>query len=97
MNNLSPISVIDLHKIVKIKAYNNGDVVYGDLDICGWCVMKYQNMNKNKSIHKFIYDMQNMHKEEYVDGNIVWVSLCTNLLRQTLFVDIHLGNRFFFG
>ena len=50
-NNISPISVFDLHKIVKIKEYNNGDVVYGDLDICGWYVMKCQNMNKNK---KFI-------------------------------------------
>ena len=57
-NNVSPISVIDLHKIVKIKEYNDGDVVYGDLDICGWCVMKCQNMNKNKSFHKCIYDMQ---------------------------------------
>ena len=33
-NNVSPISVIDSHKIVKIKEYNDGDVVYGDLDIC---------------------------------------------------------------
>ena len=39
-NNVSPISVIDLHKIVKIKEYNDGDVVYGDLDICGWFVLK---------------------------------------------------------
>ena len=94
-NNLSPISVIDLDKIVKIKAYNNGDVVYGDLDICGWCVMKYQNMNNNKSIHTCIYDMQKFHKEEYADGNMVWVPLYTDLLRQTLFVDIHSGNMFF--
>ena len=34
-NNGSPISVINLHKIVKIKEYNDGDIVYGDLDICG--------------------------------------------------------------
>ena len=52
-------------------------------------------MNKNKSIHKCIYDMQKNHKEEYVDGYIVWVLLCTDLLRHTLFVDIHSGNRFF--
>ena len=96
-NNLSPISVIDLHKIVKIKEYNNGDVVYGDLDICVWCKMKYQNMSKNKPIHTGIYDMQKIHKEEYVDENMVWVPLCTNGLRQTLFVDIHSGNRFFFS
>ena len=50
--------------------------------------MKYQNMNKNKSIHKCIYDMQKKHKEEYVDGNVVSVPLCTDLQRQTLFVDI---------
>ena len=47
-NNVSPISVIDLHNIVKYKKYNDSDVVYGDLDICGWCVLKCQNINKNK-------------------------------------------------
>ena len=62
-NNVSPISVIDLHKVVKIKEYKNGDVVYGDLDICGWCVMKCQAMNKNKTIHNCIYDMQKVQKE----------------------------------
>ena len=48
-------------------------------------------MSKNKSIHRCIYDMQIIHKEEYVDENMVWVLLCTNGLRQTLFVDIHSG------
>ena len=52
-------------------------------------------MNKNKSIHTCINDMQKNHKEEYVDGNMVWVPLCTDLLRQTLFVDIHAGKIFF--
>ena len=66
-NNVSPISVIDVRKIVKIKEYNDGDVVYGDFDICGWCVMKFQNINKDKTIHKCIYDMQKIQKEEYVD------------------------------
>ena len=40
--------------------------------------MKCQNMNKNKSIHKCIYDMQKVQKEEYLDGKIVWVPLCTD-------------------
>ena len=52
-------------------------------------------MSKNKSIHRCIYDMQIIHKEEYVDENMVWVLLCTNGLRQTLFVDIHSGKSFF--
>ena len=34
INNISPISVINLHKIVKINEYNDGDVVNGDLGIC---------------------------------------------------------------
>ena len=63
--------------------------------VCGWCVLKCQNMSKNKLIHTCIYDIQKIHKEEYVDGNMVWVPLCTNGLRQTLFVDIHSGKRFF--
>ena len=54
-------------------------------------------MSKNKSIHSCIYDIQIIHKEEYVDENMVWVLLCTNGLRQTLFVDIHSGKRFFRG
>ena len=58
---------------------------------------KCQNMNKNKSVHKCIYDMQKIHIEEYVDGNFIWVSLCTDLLRQLFFVDIHSGNRVFRG
>ena len=82
-NNVSPISVIDLHQILKIKEYKNGDLVYNDLDLCGWCVMKCQNMNTNKIIHKCLYDMQKIQKEEYVDGNIVWVLLCTDIQRQT--------------
>ena len=44
-NTVSPISVIDLQKIVKLKKCNDGDVVYGDLDICGWCVLKCQSIN----------------------------------------------------
>ena len=40
MNNESPFSVIDVQKLVQLKEYNDGDVVYGDLDICGWCVLK---------------------------------------------------------
>ena len=59
--------------------------------------MKCQNMNKNKTIHKYIYDMQKIQKEEYVDGNIVWVLLCTDIQRQTLFVDIFAGNSVFRG
>ena len=65
--------------------------------VCGWCVLKCQNMSKNKLIHTCIYDIQKIHKEEYVDGNMVWVPLCTDGLRQTLFVDIHSGKRFFRG
>ena len=72
-NNVSPISVIDLHQIIKIKEYKNGELVYGDLDLYGRCVMKYQNMNNNKSIHKCLYDLKKIPKEEYVTGNIVWV------------------------
>ena len=35
-NNVSPISVIDLHQIEKIKEYKNGALAY--VDLCGWCV-----------------------------------------------------------
>ena len=69
-NNVSPISVIDLHQIIKIKEYKNGELVYGDLDLYGRCVMKYQNMNNNKSIHKSLYDFQKIPKEKHVDENI---------------------------
>ena len=70
-NNVSPISVIDLHQILKIKEYKNGDLVYNDLDLCGWCVMKCQNMNTNKIIYKCLYDMQKIQKEEYVNVRVV--------------------------
>ena len=46
-NNVSPISVIYLHQIIKIKEYKIGELGYGDLYLCGWCVIKYQNMNNN--------------------------------------------------
>ena len=36
-NNVSPISLIDL----QLKEYKIGESVYGDLDLCGWCIMKY--------------------------------------------------------
>ena len=36
-----------------------------------------------------------IQKEEYVDGNVVWVPLCIDIQRQTLCVDIFAGNRFF--
>ena len=34
-------------------------------------------------------------KIDYVNGNIDWVPLCTDLQRQTLFVDTFAGNIFF--
>ena len=62
-NNVSPISVIELHQIIKIKEYENSESVYGDLDLCGWCVIQCQNMYNNKSIHKYLYDSQNIPKK----------------------------------
>ena len=41
--------------------------------------------------------MQKIPKEEYGNGNIVWVPLCTDVQRQTLFVDTFADNRFFCG
>ena len=41
--------------------------------------------------------MQKFHKESYVDGNMIWVPLNSDGLRQTLFVDTHAGNRIFRG
>ena len=52
-------------------------------------------MSKNKSIHTCIYDMQKIHKESYVDGIMIWVPLNNDGLRQTLFVDTHVGKIFF--
>ena len=94
-NNVSPISVIYLHQIIKIKEYKIGELGYGDLYLCGWCVIKYQNMNNNKLIHKCLYDLQKNPKEEYVNGNIVWGQLCTDIQRQNLFVDTFAGNILF--
>ena len=67
INYVSPISVIDIHQIVKIKKYKNDDLVYGHLDLCGWCIIKFQNMNRNKAIHKCLYNLQKIRKEEYVN------------------------------
>ena len=72
-----------------------GKLIYGDLDLCGWCVMKYQNMNNNKSIYRCLYDLQKNHREEYMNGNIDWVPLCIDVQRQTLFDGIFAGDRFF--
>ena len=94
-NNVSPISVIDLHQILKIKEYKNRDLVYNDLDLCGWCVMKCQNMNTHKIIHTCLYDMQQIQKEEYVNVNVVWVPLCTDVQRQILYIDTFTDNSFF--
>ena len=63
--------------------------------VCGWCVLKCQNMSKNKLIHTCIYDIQKIHKEEYVDGNMVWVPLCTDVHIQNLFFDTFVGDRLF--
>ena len=56
-NNILPIIFIDLHHIKKLKEYKIGELVYGDLDLYAWCVMKCQNMNNNKSIHRWFYDL----------------------------------------
>ena len=81
---------------MKIKVYKNGELVYGVLDLCGWCVMKCQNMYSNKTIHKCLYELQKYLKEEYVNGNIVWVPLCTNVqIQKNTFVDTFADNRFF--
>ena len=94
-NNVSPIHVIELYQIVKIKEYKNGELVYGGLYLCWWCVIKCQNMNSNKTIHKCLYDFQHTLKEEYANENFVWVPLCTDVQRQTLCDDTFPGNRFF--
>ena len=54
-------------------------------------------MSKNKSIDTCIYDMQEIHKESYVGGNMIWVPLNTDGLRQTLFVDTHPSKMIFCG
>ena len=38
-----------------------------------------------------------LKKKEYVDGNIVWILLGTEIQRQTLFIEIFADNRFFRG
>ena len=40
-----------------------GKLVYGHLDVCEWCIMKDQNTNQNKSIHKYLYDLQKLLKK----------------------------------
>ena len=60
----------------------NGELVYGDLDLCRW-------------FHKCFSDLLKNPKEECVNGNIVWVPLCTDVQRRTSFVDIFAGDRFF--
>ena len=76
--------MIDVHYIKHLNDYEIGELVYGDLYVCGWCVMKGQITNQNKSIH-----------EEYINRTIVWVLLCTDVERQTLFFDTFAGDRFF--
>ena len=34
-------------------------------------------------------------KKKYVDGNVAWVPLCTDIQKQTICVDIWEGNRCF--
>ena len=41
--------------------------------------------------------MQKIYKEKYVDENVVWVPICTDIQRQTLFVDTFAGDRCFHG
>ena len=41
--------------------------------------------------------MPKIHKNSYVDGNMIWVPLNSDGLRQTLFVDTHAGKRIFRG
>ena len=41
--------------------------------------------------------MQKNHKESYADGNMIWVPLHSDGLRQTLFVDTYAGERLFCG
>ena len=57
--------------------------------------MKCQNVNSNKTIHKCFYDLQKIPKEEYLNENVVWVPLCTDVQRQPLCVDTFADNRFF--
>ena len=87
-NNVSSIGVINLHQIIKIKEYKIGELVYGDLELCGVCEMKCQNMNNNKSIHNIFMICKTIPK------NIVWVPLYTDVQRQTVFVELLTGNRF---
>ena len=49
--------------------------------------MKGKNANQNKSIHKFLYDLQTTPKEEYINVTIVWVPLCTDVHTQTLLMN----------
>ena len=64
-NNVSPISFIDINHIINIKEYIMGELVHGALDLCGWCVMKYQNRNNNKAIHRCLYDLQKSQRKMY--------------------------------
>ena len=41
--------------------------------------------------------MQKNHKESNAGGNMIWVPLNSDGLRQTLFVDTHAGERLFCG
>ena len=87
-NNKLLIRLIDLQYIKNLNDHKKDELGYGDLDVCGWCVMKDQNTNKNKSIHKYLYDLPKIPKEEYI-------KLCTDVQRQTLFAGIFAGERFF--
>ena len=52
-------------------------------------------MNTHKIIHTCLYDMQQIQKEEYVNVNVVWVPLCTDVQRQILYIDTFTDNSFF--
>ena len=41
--------------------------------------------------------MQKIQKESYADGNMTWVSLNADGLRQTLFIDTYAGKIFVCG
>ena len=66
-----------------------GKLVYGHLDVCEWCIMKDQNTNQNKSIHKYLYDLQKLLKKNILK-EILFELYYVPMYKDNLYLLTHL-------
>lgn len=71
-NDKSAPGLIDVQNFINIKNQESGKVVYGNLDICGWVIIKKNNIYVEKNARKCINELQQINEEEIINGQIVW-------------------------